>query len=120
MGFEKFTKTRARGYVPKASIWSRGQIGFNKGAAEKYNLNNFLYAILFYDKDNKQIGIKFTNDENEEGEIKITRRPAGGMSISAKAFLDFYGIEHQKTTKCNMHYDKENDLYVLKEIKNTK
>lgn len=112
MSYEKFTKTRARGYYPKASIWGKGQIGFNQGAVGKYELEKFDYVVLFYDKEIKKIGVKFTN-EKEEGIIKIVKRPGSGMSFSAKAFLDFYDIDYLKNKKYSITHDKENNLYVL-------
>jgi hypothetical protein len=113
MAFQRFTRTGTRGYTPKASIWSRGQIGFNQGAAKKLKLGDYEYAILFYDADTRKIGINFTNDESEEGATKLSKRVAGGASISAKAFLDFYGIEHPETKKYDIDFDEDNKLYVI-------
>jgi len=115
MTFERFTKIRGRGYTPKASIWGKGQIGFNKGATERYNLDNFEYAVLFYDKENQKIGVRFTN-KKEDGIVKIVKRTGSGLSLSAKAFLDFYNIDYSKKTKYNLIYDNENDLYILNNI----
>jgi len=116
MAFEKFTKIRSRGYFPKVSIWGKGQLGFNQGAVGKYGLENFEYAILFYDKENHKIGVRFTK-EKEEGATKLIKRPGSGLSFSAKAFLDFYAIDYlSKTIKYNIHYDKENKLYILDSI----
>lgn len=112
MAFQRFTKTRSRGYSPKASIWSRGQIGFNQGAVEKFKIAEFDYAILFYDPDTQKIGISFTNNEKEEGATKISQR-ATGASISARAFLDFYEIEHSKTKKYDIEYEEKDNLYVM-------
>ncbi len=112
MAFQRFTKTRSRGYTPKASIWSRGQIGFNQGAVEKFKIPDFDYAILFYDRDARKIGVSFTNDEKEEGATKISKR-ATGASISARAFLDFYEIEHSKTKKYDIDYEEQENLYVM-------
>jgi hypothetical protein len=111
MPFERFTKT-GRGYKPKASIWSSGQIGFNQGAVERFRLNNFKYAIFFYDSEEKKIGFQFTNDENEDGIVKLVKR-AGGISFSARAFLDFNDINYSKTTRYDVSYDSENNLYVI-------
>lgn len=113
MTFERFTKTRGRAYTPKASIWSRGQLGFNQGAIEKFNLKDYDYAVLFYDREAKKIGVKFTNDNSEEGVVKVVRRPTGGASISAKAFLVHYEIAHSETKKYDVEYDRDNDLYVI-------
>jgi len=111
MTFERFTKT-GRGYKPKVSIWSRGQIGFNQGAVERFNLKSYKYTVLFFDAETRKIGIKFTNDENEEGITKLTAR-GGGTSFSARAFLDFNDIDYSKTQRYDVDYDEENELYVI-------
>jgi hypothetical protein len=112
MAFVKFTQTGQR-FKPKISIWEGGQIGFTQGAIKRFNLDNFNFAILFYDSDSKKIGIKFTNDNNEEGVIKFNHRKTGGV-ISGKAFLDFYGIDYSKTIKnLDLGFENENELYVI-------
>lgn len=113
MAFEKFTKTRGRGYTPKVSIWSRGQIGFNEGCLLRYDLKKFTHVVLFYDKDNKKIGIKFTNNQSDDGATKIIIRKTGGASISANAFLSYYNIEHSKTKRYDASYDKDADMYII-------
>jgi hypothetical protein len=112
MAFEKFTQTGQR-FKPKISIWEGGQIGFNQGAMKRFNLDNFQYAVLYFDREKNRIGIKFMNDEKEEGSIKFNHRKTGGV-ISGKAFLDFYGIDYSKTRKnLDVVFDKENELYVI-------
>ena len=110
MSFEKFTKT-GRGYTPKASIWMRGQIGFNQGAVEKLGIKKRKYAVLYYDKEDKRIGFQFTDDA-ESGATKIIKGKTGAF-ISAKAFLDYYDIEHSETRKYDISDDKEAGLYVI-------
>ena len=111
MAFKRFTKT-GRGYKPKVSIWSRGQIGFNQGSVERFNLKNYKYSILFFDDETRRIGIKFTNDENEEGISKIVAR-MGGISFSARAFLDYNDIDYSKTKRYDVEYDESEALYIL-------
>ncbi len=111
MAFERFTKT-GRGYRPKASIWTRGQIGFNQGAVVKFKLREFSHTVLFYDSDERKIGARFTNDSSEDGANKIVKGKTG-VFISAKAFLDYYDIAHSKTKRYDITYDSENDLYVF-------
>lgn len=111
MAFERFTKT-GRGYTPKVSIWTRGQIGFNQGAVEKYNLKDFNFVVLFYDRDERKIGVRFTNDSSEDGANKIIKGKTG-IFVSAKAFLDYYDITHVKTKRYDIAYDSENDLYIF-------
>ena len=57
MAFEKFTKTGGRIGTPKASIWSRGQIGLNRGAIERFNLDKYSHVILFYDREEKKVSL---------------------------------------------------------------
>ena len=112
MGFVKFTQTGQR-FKPKVSIWEGGQIGFNQGAMKRFGFDNFHYAILYFDQEENRIGIKFTNEEKEEGSIKFNHRKTGGV-ISGKAFLDFYGINYGKTIKnLDLIFDIENELYVI-------
>ncbi len=112
MAFVKFTQTGQR-FRPKISIWEGGQIGFNQGAMKRFGLDNFQYAILFFDQEKNRIGIKFTNEDKEEGIIKFNHRKTGGV-ISGKAFLDFYGIDYSKTIKnLDLVFDTENELYVI-------
>ena len=113
MPFERFTKTRSRGLIPKVSIWSRGQIGFNKSAVAKFEIDKFDYLVLFYDKDSKRIGIKLTNDQ-EEGAIKIIRKLAsGGALVSAKSFLFHYDIGGPETRNYGLELDADSGLIVI-------
>ncbi len=111
MPFERFTKT-GRGYTPKASIWSRGQIGFNRGAVERFNIKNYQYAVLFYDRETNRIGIKFTKNPSEGGAAKIIFGETGAF-ISAKAFLSYYDLLHEKTVKYDIVFSDEDDLYIM-------
>jgi hypothetical protein len=111
MAFERFTKT-GRGYKPKVSIWSSGQIGFNSGSVVRNDLDKYKYAILYFDKDTRRIGVEFTNDEGENNLVKTINR-SGGVSFSARAFLDYYDIDYSKTKKYDVEYDENDNLYVI-------
>ncbi len=112
MAYEKFTQTGQR-FNPKISIWEGGQIGFNQGAIKRFNLNKFRFAILFFDREKNRIGVKFTNDQKEEGAIPFNHRKTGGV-ISAKAFMDFFGIDYSKTRKnLDVFFDDEHGLYAI-------
>lgn len=111
MAFERFTKT-GRGYKPKVGIWSRGQIGFNQGCVQKMKLNDYKFVIFFYDKENNKIGFKFTNDNNEDGIIKLNIRKTGA-TVSAKSFLDYYEIDHSETKRYEVEYSDEDGMWIL-------
>ena len=113
MAFERFTKTKARGFVPKASIWSRGQIGFNQSAVLKFEFNKYDYVVLFYDDESKRIGIKLAN-KNEEGAIKVTKKLAsGGAFVSAKEFLFHYNIYVTETRNYDLSIDSDTGFLIM-------
>jgi len=110
--FEKFTQTGQR-FNPKVSIWKKGgQISFNQGAIDRFQLKNYQKAVLYFDREGRRIGIYFTNDEKEPGIIKFKIRKTGGV-ISGKSFLEFYGIDYSKTKTYDVVFDQENKLYVI-------
>lgn len=111
MGFERFTQT-GRSFAPKVSIWSRGQIGFNNGAVTRFGLEKFDYAVFMFDKDEQKIGLLFTTDKTESGAVKLNKRVAG-ISVGAKSFLDYCGIDYSTTKQYELSHDKENNLYVI-------
>jgi len=103
MSFERFTRT-GRGYKPKVSVTKNGMIGFNQGSVQRFKLEDYQYAILYFDKENKRIGVELSNDENEEGVCKLRQRTSGA-DVSAKAFFDFYGIGYSSTTRYDAVWD---------------
>ena len=113
MTYKVFTETGSRIGKPQVSIWSRGQIGLNQGAMKRFKLKDFTYAIILYDEDTRKVGIRFTNDEDSPGIIKLVKRGSGGVSFSAVSFLNHYGIQFSKTTKYYLTHDKNNELYAF-------
>lgn len=110
MSFERFVKT-GKSYRPRISIRANGQFGFTSGAIEKFQLNQYKYAVLFYDKENSKIGIKLTNNE-ENGILKLQIR-ASNAFLSAKPFLDYYDIDHNKTKRYDALWDADEEMVVI-------
>lgn len=110
MPFEKFVMT-GRSYKPKISIRANGQIGLNQGAIERFNLNKYKYAVLFFDKDSERIGIRLTNTE-EEGICKLQVRQSNA-AISGKAFLDYYEIDYSKTNRYDSVWDEKEKMIIV-------
>ncbi len=111
MAFERFTKT-GRSFMPKVSIWSRGQIGFSVGAVNRYKVDQYNYVVFLYDADNKKVAFEFTNDEKEAGAAKLNKRNTG-VIVGAKSFLDYYGVDYKETRQYVLEHDEENNLYVI-------
>ncbi len=111
MAFERFTKT-GRSFMPKVSIWSRGQIGFSVGAVNRYKVDQYNYVVFLYDADNKKVAFEFTNDEKEAGAAKLNKRNTG-VIVGAKSFLDYYGVDYKETRQYVLEHDEESNLYVI-------
>jgi hypothetical protein len=113
MTFVKFTKTGSRIGTPRASIWTRGQIGFNQGAVTEYNLDSYTYAVLYYDKETKNVGFELINDAKAQGATKLVVRKNAGISMSARSFLKTFKIDFSETRQYNLSYDKTTNMYVI-------
>ncbi len=111
MPFEKFLHA-GRGNKPKISIRSNGQIGFNMAAIEKFQLKRHKFAVLFYDKQKRMIGIVPTGNKEDEGAVKLQVRPTSA-SISGKSFLDYYEIHHEKTRRFSAVMRQEDGMIVV-------
>jgi hypothetical protein len=113
MAFVKFTRTRSRIGIPKAAIWMRGQIGFNRSAVEEYNFGNYSHVLLYYDRDTARIGFEFTNDEKSPGVTKLIKRQGGSISISVRAFLKYNKIDSSENRQYELGYDIDSKLYFI-------
>jgi hypothetical protein len=107
---ERITVTRAR------------HIGFPTQFYKDNGLENYNYAVLFYDKSRNDVGIRFAVDR-EEGAIAIARHSKGyGGYISATSFFKANRIntkkyagryEYKKIPYQQIGLDGEGDLFVI-------
>jgi hypothetical protein len=111
MGFERFTES-GRSFKARISIRANGQIGLSHGAVSKFGLDRYQYVVLFYDKETKQIGIQPTNDAEEKGAYRLNVK-GSGATISALAFMDYFGIDHEKAEKYSAHWDDERAMVII-------
>lgn len=111
MVFEKFTSS-GLSYKPKVSIRSSGQIGFNYAAIKKFRISDHTYVVAYCDRENKRIGFRFTNDENEEGIYRLQNREKSS-SFSGKSFLDYYEIQYSKTQRYDAGWDDKDSILVI-------
>ena len=120
MAFIRFTDTSARVGDPQVSIWSRGQIGFNQGAMQEFNIRDFQYVVLYFEPESQRIGFELTNDKDEKGVIKFVFRDNSGASISAIPFLRANRINYKEgTKKYDVEMDTEGKLLIV-DLKNPK
>ncbi|PJA29779.1 MAG: hypothetical protein CO189_01450 [candidate division Zixibacteria bacterium CG_4_9_14_3_um_filter_46_8] len=111
MSFELFDKI-GKTFSAKISIRSNGNIGFSKGAINKYNLAEKAHCRLYYDQERNLVGFKFVKDEEKDITTRLIRRGAD-MIISARSFLTYYGIDFEQTKAYIAQKDEENDLIFI-------
>jgi len=111
MAFERFTDV-GRVFRPRASLRSNGQIGFNHGCVKRFELQKFSHVVLFYDADTNRIGVKLTNDKDEPGAATLITRSGNG-TVSAGAFLEYYGLKPEKTTQYDIKRDDSVGMLVI-------
>jgi hypothetical protein len=111
MAFERFTQV-GRTFRPRASIRTSGQIGFNGGTVARFKLEKWQFAVLFYDKQEKKIGIKLTKDPKEDGVLRLIVR-AGNAAISARSFFDYYEIDYSVSRQFDVSLDEKTEMLVI-------
>src|SRR5690606_18548985 len=68
-------------YCEKVSNRSNGTLGLSQGLMHRHKLTEGdLYAQLFFDMEKRAIGIKFLNDENARGAVKVHSRSSTGKN----------------------------------------
>jgi hypothetical protein len=111
MPFEKFT-LGGKTFSPRVAIRRSGQIGFNNGARLRFNLDSYTYVVLYYDAEDKKIGIELTTNENETGAIRLQKRQLN-VSISAKSFFEYYKISYEKKQIFSPKWDESRKMIIL-------
>jgi hypothetical protein len=109
--FERFTEV-GRVFRPRASLRENGQIGFNHGCVKRYDMDKYAHVVLFYDAENKRIGIMLTNATEEEGACNLITKSGGG-TVSARSFLEYYHLTPKKTNQYDIYKDPESGFLVI-------
>lgn len=94
------------------TIRKTGQIAFNAAAASDMNLVDKPAVILYYDKDNKVIGIKPENNSKAEGARKLGK-VGRTRTIAASSFMNFFDISIKKNIKVEPKIDKKEAMIKL-------
>ena len=111
MAFERFTAS-GRSFKGRVSIRRNGQISLSHGAVQKFNLADYSYAVLFYNKEESLIGLKPTQDPEEPGAYKLNLKGMGA-SIAGLAFLDYYGIDYSRSQRYEARWDEKHEMIVM-------
>ena len=107
-GFKKFIH-KGGSYIPKVCIRKNGQISFNAGAVNKFDLDIFKFVMIYISEDKKRIAIKFTNNDKESGLCAIQKRP-GSFAFSAISFLRMNDIPFDETINFDFIWDQKEKI----------
>jgi len=112
----RFTEV-GRTYKPTISITAQGLISINKGAYHRFGVRDYEYAVLFFDDEIKEIGVMLVHSADETGAAKVRHRKYGA-DISAKGFLDYFGIKYggkrMRFQKAYLDHENGNPIIVFR------
>ena len=119
--FEQFKGTNQK-TENKITVTSSNSFGLPSGFFKKNFIDKFRYASLYYDKDNKAVGLHFHNNDNEEHKFSIVKSGKYGGSIVATSFFKINGISPKKYKgkykwkKIRLNEEKELFVINLKKV----
>lgn len=91
--FQKFEGRNGR-LENRITITKSNSIGFPSKFYADNKIKDFKYAVLYWDKENKVIGIRLTNEESETSKFTIMHSKIGyGGSVVVRSFFRMYGID---------------------------
>ena len=112
MAFEKFIPPQSSGVRPRATIRPSGLISFDAASVESFGLHSASYAVLYFDKTRKMVGIQITDKENDDGALKLSRRRRS-VSVKAPQFFDLYGISFEEAQRFDVGQDSTTKILTI-------
>jgi hypothetical protein len=112
VAFERFIPPQAAGTKPKATIRPSGLISFDANAVEAFRLRSAKYAVLFFDKIRKIVGIQISDNADEEGALPISFRRRSA-SLKAPHFFDRYALSFTESQRFDIGYDDTNSMLTI-------
>lgn len=122
--FKKFEKTNQR-TENRITVTSSNSFGFPTKFYVDNNIGQYKYVVLYYDEEQKAVGLHFTNNEEEKHKFTIlkSKRGFGGAVIATSFFktnnlnpAQYHGrYEWEKYTQ-----EGAGELFVIKLVENSK
>lgn len=113
MSFEKF-EGGGRGRSssgPMISLRKSGSIGINGAAMAEY-FEDTEAAVMYYDEDERRVGIERVADADADGAYTISRTNDTG-SITPSAFLTQYDLVPEVTTQFDPAVEEDGDTELV-------
>ena len=118
MAFEKFIPPQSSDVRPRATIRPSGLISFDAASVETFGLDSASYAVLFFDKTRKIVGVQITGNGKDDGALKLTRRRRS-VSLKAPQFFDLYGLSFDEAQRFDVGRDPSSKMLTIS-LKNIK
>jgi len=118
MAFEKYIPPQSSGTRPRATIRPSGLISFDAAAVETFGLQSASFAVLYFDKTRKMVGVEITKNANEEGTLKLSRRRRS-VSVKAPQFFDLYGLSFDEAQRFDVNQNPSTKMLTIS-LKNIK
>ncbi len=112
MAFEKFIPPQSSGVRPRATIRPSGLISFDAASVESFGLHSASFAILYFDKTRKMVGIQITDKDSDDGALKLSRRRRS-VSVKAPQFFDLYGISFEEAQRFDVGQDPATKILTI-------
>ncbi len=112
MAFERFIPPKIVAARPKATIRPSGLVSFDAAAVEAFRLDKSSHAVLFFDKGRKLVGVKPTNNGNEDGALPLSRRRRS-VSLKSPYFFDSCAISLPRPQRFDVAYDDRDGMMLI-------
>ena len=112
MTFERFVPPQAAGTRPRATIRPSGLISFDAASVEAFGLDSVKFAILFFDKTRKIIGVKTSNKKDEEGALSLSKRRRS-VSLKSPQFFHQYGLSVDESQRFEVSRDRDDGMLMI-------
>ena len=112
MAFERFVPPQAAGTRPRATIRPSGLISFDAASVAAFGLDSAKYAVLFFDKTRKIIGVKISNKAAEEGSLGLSRRRRS-VSLKSPQFFHQYGLTVDESQRMEVTRDRDDNMLLI-------
>ena len=119
--FIKHTQVGKR-FEDRITVTRARTVGFPTAFYKENRVQDYQFAVLYYERERNMIGLKFTNSK-EEGAIVINRHNAGyGGYVSATSFFKSNRIntkkfsgryEYDKKPLRQLGIDEDGDLFMI-------
>lgn len=112
MAFEQVQKTGQGGGTsePLVSLRKSGGIGINSAAMEEH-MPNAEFAHLYYDEENRKLGIKPV-DEEDDNTYTINKTESSG-GITPTSFMKRHGLIPEVTTRYFVEWNDDKEMLVF-------